>query len=293
MNTEAEAADLVLRIVIDSTAYFFKMAASLSEPLRKKAVDAIYRALYSKGIGKENPDMKALIQWEEGICVFQLAEKDCPVFDQAAKKLGIKYVPVESQEAPDAKDRMTMIICSGGDAQLVNGILLQNKLHGRDLVQADPAPAEVIEKPEAPTEQVETAQEAVQSGSMSQSDTFKAYYQVNRAQGDPEAVQEAGEENPTQAAEPMSGSPSATGSTIYGFASSSEGLDIEALSSAIEMDPPQNGRFSVRERLREIKGTLEKDAPSQGTVLEKSAVQESVEQQLKSQLAGNIPQIGE
>lgn len=288
MNTEAEAADLILRIVIDSTAYFFKIAASLSEPLMKMVANAIRMA-----IRKGKPNMKALIQRGEGLCVFQIAEKDCPVFDQAAKKLGIKYVPVESQEAPDAKDRMTMIICSGGDAQLVNGILLQNKLHGHDLVQAEPTPAEVIEKPEAPTEQVETAQEAAQADLVSQSDSFKAYYQVNRVQGDPEAVQEAGEENPTQAAGPTNGSPSATGSTIYGFASSSEGLDIENLPSAIEIDPPQNGRFSVRERLQEIKGSLEKDAPSQGAALEKSAVQESVEQQLKNQLAGNAPQIGE
>lgn len=280
MNAETEAADFVLRIVIESTAYFFKLAASLSEPLRKKAVDAIYKALYSTGIGPVNPDMKAIIQKGEGICVFQLAEKDEPRFDAAAKELGLRYVPVKSQERPDAEDRITMIVCSAGDAQLVNGILVQNKLHGRDVAKADQATSEPIEKPKSPEEQKD------------QNDAFKAYYNIDQNQTDLEPALEDGKENPTRAADPTTGSPSATESTTIEYGSTSEPLDIEHLHSEVETTGFESGRFSVRERISEIKNSMEQGAHSQTPAAKKSALQESVEQQLKNQAAEGLPQKG-
>lgn len=292
MNNEAEAADLILRIVIDGTAYFFKLAGTLTKPVQELVVRALRRAWYEKGPGTVNPDMKALVQRGEGLNVFQIPEKDEETFRKAvaATGMGIKYVTVPSAEPLDAKDRMTMIICSSGDATVINGVLVQNRIHGRDVAKAskeNPAP---IEKPETPVEKVQQetpAAEGTTEKAQEQDEAFKAYYNVGKEH--PDHAQEE-PENPTQAADPMSGYPSANGSqtTAQGF--TSEPFDIDAVNGSIEeminSDKPAM-RFSVKERIRKIRNDMaqETKAPATGAPV-KSAVQESVENQLKEKIAG-------
>lgn len=280
MNNEAEAADLILRIVINGTAYFFKLASTIAEPVRKLVADAIYRGLHKAGANVTNPQMKALIERGEGLSVFQLPEREMETFRKAMKPMGVKYVEVESQEET-AEDRITMIICSGGDTQAVNAILTQNRLHGRSLATAEKNAPAPIEKPETPSESVTAEQSA--ENAKEQDAAFKQYYVTK---------EDTAAKHPTQTAERTAESPSVTGSTTTGHDSSSE-LDIENLPSEIEYEKAQKKiRFSVRDRLGEIKDDMKKSAQAPAATAAKSPVLESIEQQLKSQ-AGKVPQIGE
>lgn len=280
MNNEAEAADLILRIVINGTAYFFKLASTIAEPVRQMVTDAIYRGLHKAGANVTNPQMKALIERGEGLSVFQLPEREIETFRKAMKPMGVRYVEVESQEE-NAEDRITMIICSGGDTQAVNAILTQNRLHGRSVATAEKEAPAPIEKPEAPFEAATTEQSSEKV--REQDAAFKQYY----------VTKEGAEiEHPTQTAERTAGSPSVTGSTTTGRGLSSE-LDIETLPSEIEYEKAKKEiRFSVRDRLDEIKDDMKKNAQAPAAAVSKSPVLESIEQQLKSQ-AGKSPQIGE
>lgn len=237
MNNEAEAADLILRIVIDGTAYFFKLAGTLTKPVQELVVRALRRAWYEKGPGTVNPDMKALVQRGEGLNVFQIPEKDEETFRKAvaATGMGIKYVTVPSAEPLDAKDRMTMIICSSGDATVINGVLVQNRIHGRDVAKAskeNPAP---IEKPETPVEKVQQETPAVEGTTekaQEQDEAFKAYYNVGKEQ--PDHAQEE-PENPTQAVRSVDGSPFVRKLQTIALDSS---FDIRNSSRKVKVDPP-------------------------------------------------------
>lgn len=281
MNNEAEAADLILRITLNGTAYFFKLAATLSKPIIDKVAQAIHEALYSHGIGTTDPVMAELIKRGEGLSVFQIPETELGIFQEIMKPTGIKYATVLSKEET-AEDRTTLIICSSGEAEVINRILVQNRLHGRSVADATQEKQEPVEKPEAPVEAVTPEQDSEEA--KKRNAEFVKYY-IKR--------EGSSEENPTQATERKNESPSVTGSTTTGRGLSSE-LDIETLPSEIEYEKAKKEiRFSVRDRLDEIKDDMKKNAQAPAAEAPaKSSVLESVEQQLKSQ-AGKDPQIGE
>lgn len=223
MNNEAEAADLILRITLNGTAYFFKLAATLSKPVIDKVAQAIHEALYSHGIGTTDPVMAELIKRGEGLSVFQIPETELGKFQEIMKPTGIKYATVLSKEET-AEDRTTLIICSSGEAEVINRILVQNRLHGRSVADATQEKQEPVEKPEAPVEAVTPEQDSEEA--KKRNAEFVKYY-IKR--------EGSSEENPTQATERKNESPS--GRKLQTIVLNSS-FDIRNSSREVKVDSP-------------------------------------------------------
>lgn len=326
MNSEAEAAELILRIVFGGTAYFLKAMPSMVVGGIEgcKAFGGMIQNAVNKHRTKGSSKLEYIIRQEKGMSVFTLPEKEMDLFKEAASKIKKHpYVALDSVEKTDAPDRMITIICTGDDAPLFNAIIKQNRLHGNMAADFEHQRTEkVAEKPEPAKEPVsKEAVEQAEQQKAAQEDTAKKNEEfINAVEGKGRGEKET--ENPTPAAEEtMENAPLSENASqsFRGSIDSKEEVDIEHLHSEVqkdvdiehlpsaieiegkqpEADPKEDtfalrkddphARPSVRQHLKEVTEELEKQQADPNSEVNRSQTINIIMQKLQEHSSADVP----
>ncbi len=304
MNSEAEAAEMILRIVFGGTAYFLKALPSMvvGGVEGGKRLFGMLQNLANKQKTEGLSKIEYIFQQEKGISVFTLPEAEMGLFKQAAEKTKRPFAAIESVESTDTPDRMITIICTGEDAPLFNSIIKQNRLHGNMAADFEHQRTEkVAEKPEPAKEPVSPeAVEQARQEKTSQEDMAKKNEEfINAVEGKDRGNKEP--ENPTPATEEQTEnappSENASRKSREPTITSQEEPDIENLHSEIQKDDDAgfnvkdnpHARPSVKEHLREVTEELEKYTADPETETDRNQTVNIIMQKLQEHDEADAP----
>lgn len=315
MNSEAQAADEVYKLMLNGTVYLLKFAGTTLKlgALGVPAVAGLAQSiLHQDRRTRGRVKMERIIAEGKGLCTFLLPASELETFKKQAVSSKLLFAAVESEAVKEArrgalesgqkfempKDGMITIYCAGDKASLVNSLILANRLHGRQIAEAEQVGAEQTAAQEMTVEQTVTQEATEVQRPITEADIarhneelLKVFGVESRQKQQPET-----EQNPTKAAEREN--PSENGSQRSAANATSEkrevdmehlestvqpDLDIEHLESAVVMEndvlPEQ--RQSVRAHLAEIKADMARMQQAPEALAEK-------EQSFTARLMGKV-----
>lgn len=175
MYSEAQAADEVYKLVLDGTVYFFKFSGAA---LKLGLQGGVKMAALIQAIANQDNrtrgkvKMARIIGEGKGISTFLIPASELATFHKQAKSSKLLYTAVESEAVQQARkqaletgtayippaDEMVMIYCAGDKANVVNSLIMANKMHGRQVADAEQVGQEQASQGAIPVQEVAPGQ---------------------------------------------------------------------------------------------------------------------------------------